>query len=75
MSLQDFDVAKYADIKQELDLMNDALQKGNIDNAKHHQFVALIMTSELAREQKIDKPIKSEKHEVILSAQACIVDA
>ena len=69
---QDLDVVKYADVKRELDLMNDALQNGNLDAARHHEFVALIMTSELAREQKIIKPIKSENNEIVLSAQACI---
>lgn len=74
-TLQGFDVDAYAGLKHELDLMNDALQHGNIDTAKHHQFVALIMSTEIAREQEIDTPTNSENDKISLSARACIVEA
>ena len=65
----------YADVKRELNMMSEAMQVGNSDAAKHHEFVALIMANELARERKIHDAIKSKNDRVILSPQACIVQA
>lgn len=65
----------HAEVKRELNLMSEALQAGNSDAAKHHEFVALIMANELARERKIRDAIKSKNDRVVLSPQACIVQA
>lgn len=66
---------EYVDIKQELDLMSAALQEDDFDAARHHQFVALVMANQLAREHKISDEIKSKNERIILSAEACVIQA
>jgi hypothetical protein len=65
---------EYSDVKRELDLMSVALQRNDLDAARHHEFVALIMANELAREHNIES-VKSDNDRIILSAQACLVQA